>query len=87
MAILRNGKNTQITAVTFAQAKANAKANAKAEARTEVKAKAKAEGKAKAQAKPTIVYPEVKRCVCSNFRYGQDAWFEEHLRSGKCTKW
>ena len=35
---------------------------------------------------PTIHYPEEKPCVCaSNFRYGQDAWFDEHLRSGKCT--
>ena len=35
---------------------------------------------------PTMVYPQVKPCVCAtNFRYGQDAWFDEHLRSGKCT--
>jgi hypothetical protein len=35
---------------------------------------------------PTIHYPEEKPCVCAgNFRYGDEAWFDEHLRSGKCT--
>ena len=73
MAILRNGKNTL-------------KYKTQAEVKAEAKAKAKAKADAKADAKPTIHYPEEKPCVCAgNFRYGDEAWFDEHLRSGKCT--